>query len=415
MVEPTTADRLLTRVARRLACAGVLRQSAQAACVVGVAYALVVVIVRWWLPAVTTTMESPWTLGALAGIAIVYGVLRSGRDAYRRAARAVDAHACTEDLFLARAGLADGRVTPALAPVLEEQAQARARAIDAAAVAPWRLGRVAGMWAAGVLLSTLALLFAPTASPSQPPPPPPANLAVKAAAKIEALRKREVQAEKSPAVDAALAELRRTLAELQATPTAQVRAELRQVEHKLAELWQKAKAADRSARSSTSLGRGEQAKQAQWRQELAKGSVEGLRQELKDLAAAAAAGDKLAQAAAAAREMRAFAKQAGADGLREAMTDLLRQLESGDAGATDQLAERAGLELDAMQQAASDLAALEQALRAEQLASALDQLDAGLPPGDLSAALAEYEELMRGRLLEELDDLEACEDCNGGG
>lgn len=420
MAAPSAADRLLARVAHRRAGANALLQSARAASLLGLAYACLIVVARTWWPLAAADVESPWLLASLAAAALAYGVLRGSRGDRAQAARAIDAHAHTDDLFLARSTLGASGLAPALAPFLEGEAQTRAAAIDPAAVAPWRLGRVARRWGAGAVLAAAAFWLVPTSAARAPAPPPRADLAAKAASRIEALRKREVQAPTSPAVDAALAELQRTLAKLQAARTPETRAELRRVEHKLAELWQKAKAsaADPRGLGPNSLGQGDREKQAEWKRELAAGSVEALRRELQS-ATAAASGDPAAAASAraAARELRAFAQAHGAAGLSEAMADLLQKLGEGEAGARElaALTERAALELDALQQAASDLAALEGALRAEQLAGALDQLDADLPPFDPAAALAAYEKAMGERLIDELEDLEACEDCEGGG
>lgn len=435
MPEPPSPDRLLAQVARRRALARLLAASGRAALVLGAVHAAATLATRWWLDAPGVTAHPAWFTGLVA-VAVGLGLRQARFGDRREAARAVDAHAAADDLFLTWATLAHapqvGRAPahtdpPArvaatlLRPLVEESAGARARGIDARAAARAHLAPGARTWLAAIALTALSWWLVPVrgASDPQPPATKKADLVAKAAARVDALRKLEVRAPQSPAVEAAREELARVLANMPPPSEPREPVELRQVEERLARLWQEAKArqADTQGRASP-LGSAASARTQEWKNELRDGKVDALRQRLADATAKGKTADTDAtRAQAAAREIKAFAGSVGAAGLEEAMGALLEALQAQDASPSDleQLGERAGLELEALRQAGSDLAALEQALRTEQLAEGLLALDAPLPELDPDAALEEYERAMEGLLAEELEGLEACEDCEGGG
>lgn len=422
MAESAAVDDLILRLTRRRAWRSLLRASGRAAGVLAVLYAALVVGCRWWLG--PTVVEHPAVFTALALTALAYGVRGAGFGDRAAAARALDAHADTHDLFLTRATLGPRAAAAALAPLVEAQARARASSIDAGAVAGPRLLPAVSAWTAAGAVVALSLWLAPRAAPA-PKPIPRTDLAAKASARIEALRKREVQAPLSPPVDAARAELAHIVAKLQPQRQAQTRVELRSVEKKLAELWQQAKnnGTDRGSGQGTQIGSGDHGKRDEWKRELAAGKVEALQRQVQEITAqaktAAASGnaEAAARARAAAREVKAFARAQGAKDLDAAMSALLDELagQELDAAALARLGEQAGLELEALRQSAADLQALEQALRTEQLAATVNDLAADLPAFDADAALDEYESALREQLDKELADLPPCEDCDGGG
>jgi len=418
---PAAVDRLLARIARRQGLAHLFRRGADAAVALAAALLVALAATRLWWHDAAAVLAHPATLGALAGVAFAYALLGTRWRDHLAAARAADAHARSEDLFLARTAASVSRVQPGLAPLLEREAEERAGTLTAAEVAPVALGRPlarAGVAAAAVAFGFLFLPFGTQDGSPTTPAPAVARAAARARERIETLTKKEVQAPHSPEVSVALAELQRAV---QLPERQEVRAELRKVEPRLAELWQKAKReAPNTNRTRTGAGTPRDAgKQEAWRSELAAGKADALRRELQEIRDKAASGDReqTDEARERAREVRAFAQRTGATELAAAMADLLQQLggDTPDAETLAALGERAELELEAARQAAADLAALESALRTEQLAEALAALDADLPQVDAAAALAEYEAAYGAKLAEELEGLEACEDCEGGG
>ncbi|MEZ5967265.1 MAG: hypothetical protein R3F56_25740 [Planctomycetota bacterium] len=421
MNEPA-ADLLLTRISRRRAWRTLLNGSGTAALGLAALYAVAVAVARWQVG--PTWLERPLVWLALAAVAILVGLRRAGFGDRVAAARALDAHAGCDDLFLTHVAVAGHDSRAALLPVVDASVQAHAHTVAASEVPGPSLQPAVRGWLGAAGLVALALWLSPLAkgTPLAPARPPSTT---RAEARIEALRKREVQAPHSPPVEAARMELAKVVAKMQPERKTEVRAELRTVEKKLADLWQQAKRNDPGARGSgdSRLGSDDAAKRKQWQDDLKAGKVDGLKKQLEEVAkegkAALEKGDPKAseRARSTARAIKSFARAQGAKDLDAAMSEMLEALGSQDASAEAlaKLGERAELELDALRQAAQDLQALAQALRTQQLAEALDGMDADVGEFDPDAALEDYEKAMGERLDEMLEDLPACEDCEGGG
>lgn len=415
-------DRLLRQVARRQAIQRWASSTATWALGVGIALALTVCVMRWLAPG-WPSLGRPAILLPLAGLVLALGALGARFGDRRAAARRVDAHLRADDLFLTQLLLADAPRRPELAPVVEAEALARAARVAPSAVAPFDLLPAAGRCAAALGLVALALWTAPFGAPAGGAPATPRPSLAKAEQRIAALRKAEVEAPRSPQVEAALAELKRDLQALQREqpPRLETKQQLKVTESKLAELWRENQRGRGTAAQASSVGSGDRAKQNTWRKELADGKADSLKQEVRELAKRAAeatkSGDQAAQAAARAqaRDVRSFAQRAGASALDKAMADMLERMGDGKTDDLAKLAELAELEADALRQDAADVAALEQAFAAAEMAAALDQLGAALPEVDPTAALEDYAEQFGEELAEELEELEPCEDCEGEG
>jgi hypothetical protein len=419
---------LLQQVARRQAIQRWAARTAAWALAVGIAFALTVVAVRWFAPG-WPSLGRPSILLSLVGLVVAVGALGARFGDRRAAARRVDAHLRADDLFLTQLLLPDAARRPELAPVVEADAQARAARVAPSAVAPLDLLPAAGRIAAALAIVALALWTAPFGAPATSSPAAPRPSLAKVEERIAALRKAEVEAPRSPPVEAALAELKRDLQAMQREqpPRPETKQQLKVTESKLAELWREnQRGRGAAAAQASSVGSGDRAKQNTWRKELADGKVDSLKQEVRDLAKRAAEaaklGDQAAQAGARAqaREVRNFAQRAGASALDRAMADMLERMGDGKADESQtedlaKLAELAELEADALRQDAADIAALEQAFAAAELAAALEQLGVALPEVDPAAALEDYAEQFGEELADELEGLEPCEDCEGGG
>lgn len=421
-----TVEGVLQAVARRRAFGCWLRRCARAGAWLLAVAVLVVLVVRWFAPQASWLLHPAWLL-TLGGVAIA-ALWRVGFGDLIGAARAVDLHLGSDDLFLSHLALRR-RVgaEPQFATVVDADARARAAQVDPARVVPWRWPRAAWSLVAVAALFLLSVWLAPYGTAGQPlaPPKAPRPPLAKVEARIAALRKAEVQAPHAPEVTQALAELKRELQALKRETPPELKP-LRATEAKLGELWRERKAAHNAqASSQSSLGASDRAKQDAWRKELAGGKVDAAKQELAELRQRAGEAmqkqdaEARQQAAAQARELRSFAQRSGARDLDQAMADVLAML-GGESGAEadaelDKLVDRADLELDAMRQAAADLAALEKAMEASQMGQALAEMGALPDAGEMAAALDDYAKQFAEMMAQQLDGLELCKDCDGGG
>ncbi len=420
---------LLARVSARLWLASVGTWWRRLALGIAAAYALALVAVR--LLGLVPDVLHPLTLlvvpaGALAG------ALFLGRRASSRAAgRAVDSRASTNDLFLTAAAL-DGAIGE-FRGLVTCDAEEKAGAIVPREVVPFA-------WLPGVRdvgLATAALLAGLFLLPQLDP-----FGAGEVRARDEGRRRELVEARRATEVRKAVVrkeaagqakEVERAVTDLKKTfrqmkPTMQKRnlKRLMKEQKELGRLWRKR--GEEKLRDSLTetpmfqrFGRGDAAKLEKWRKELEQGKTDALGKELGELAELA---KKMGEAGDPAereklrgqmkRRLREFAEFASTDAnsrqLSEAAKRALSQLEmAGMKGLSREalagLAESLGLskqELERLAQRARELASLEDALEASQLAKGanagqpLDGQAAGNCSG-MSDYASLYRSLMAGK------------------
>ncbi|MEP6667659.1 MAG: hypothetical protein ABJF10_00815 [Chthoniobacter sp.] len=337
-------------------------------------------------------------LAGLGGGALMFALLLIRRPAEQRVARMVDAHAGTKELFLSAVLQADG--AGEFLPVVQGEAEQRAPEIDLARVLPFRWTSGALQIVVAGLLVAAALRWVPHLDPfrkvEQRQKSAQQQQKLQEIRKITALRA-ETLAEESQRQAAqmqqALAKLDKTFKEAQPKEKDSTLKQLGEEQRELGELWRKVnndqlkQALDKSAQSFGPMNAKER---NEWREQLQKGDLSGIKQELgdlrKELAKMAAMPDSAEKRAAQeqlahrlsqfAEAMKNIVKSPNVD---EALSRALAQV---DAAKLSELAQEATedamkslelskQELEQLAQSMKDGKSLEEALKSLQMAKKL--------------------------------------------
>lgn len=337
-------------------------------------------------------------LAGLGGTAVVLALLLIRRPAEQRVARLVDAHAGTKELFLSAVFHADN--AGEFLPVVQIDAEQRAPEVDLSKALPFRCTSSAlQILVAGVLVAA-ALRWFPHLDPfrkvEQRQKSAQQQEKLREERKITALRTEALTEEsqrQASQMQQALAKLDKTFKEAKPREKDETLKQLGQEQRELGELWRKVnndqlkQALDKSAQS---FGQMNAKERNEWRDQMQKGDLSGIRQELgdlrKDLARIAALPDSAEKRAAQeqlahrlsqfAEAMKEIAKSPNVD---EALSRALAQV---DAAKLSELAQEATedamrsldlsqQELEQLAQSMKDGKSLEEALKNLQMAKKL--------------------------------------------
>ena len=340
----------------------------------------------------------PLALAVLPGAALLVALLLARRPSARETARVIDARAGGKELFLTAALI--GESPGEFQPIVVAQAEERAATIQPAAVAPWP-------WQRGFLHAILALALLAAALRWLPQLDP-----FKRVAKEEKIAKQEEQLQESRKVTAQRAEVLAEQGQQQAAQVQQALAaldktfkqakpqereanlrELAEQQKEIGELWRKVNNPElKSAleKGAQSFGRMDAEKLAEWREQLKKGDLTGLKQELsamkeqmKELGAQPDSAEKRAQQEKLAQKLsqiaEAMKQSLGSPQASEAVARALAQMDAAKQGklskeGMESAAESLQLsqqELEQLAQALKDSEALEEALKSLQMAKQL--------------------------------------------
>ncbi|MAE65425.1 MAG: hypothetical protein CMJ18_14235 [Phycisphaeraceae bacterium] len=366
------------------------------------------------------------TVALVPALALVVAFAAHRRPAPADSARVTDHHLGTKDLFLTVTMI--DKAPGQYKPLVVEAAETRAPSVRPASVVPFtpwpRTGTA--MLTMGVLVVTALGLgqhdllgFGEEQRKVEERREKIKEQVETTRKRAEVLRRKDLEAERSKSVDSALNRLDRSLKSMKPTEQDTNAKKLDNHKQDLAQQWRKKEQAVKKAlnRRTTAqrLGGADTEKSRQWKQQLQSGNADGLNKQLdqmKKLAEKIAASkdavekEKLQeQLKEQIREMSQFAKnQMGSPQMQEALNRAMEQLDMSSveglsAEAMDALSQSldlAGLEADNLAQAAADLQAIEQAMRALQQADALNQqqpLDGG--QCQQCDGMADYEALFR--------------------
>ncbi len=340
----------------------------------------------------------PLAVAALPVAALLVALLLARRPSTHETARVIDARSGGKELFLTAALIAE---TPGeFQPIVVAQAEERAAAIKPADVAPWP-------WSRGLLHAALALALLAAALRWLPQLDP-----FKHVEKEQKIAKQEAQLQESRKITAQRTEVLAEQSQQQAAQVQQALAALDKTfkqakpqereanlrdlaaeQKEIGELWRKVNNPElKSAleKGAQSFGRMDSEKLAEWREQLKKGDLSGLKQELaalkeemKQLGAQADSADKRAQQEKLAQKLSQLAegmKQSlGAPQASEAVARALAQMDAakqgklskeGMEGAAESL-QLSQQELEQLAQSLKDSEALEEALKNLQMAKQL--------------------------------------------
>jgi hypothetical protein len=434
----THAERLLVRVRRRLQLRAAGRAFGRWLPAVALAWLLLLVMGR--LLGAGPDLP-PWTVSLVPAAAALLGLLTRRHPGLAQAATATDACAGSHDLFLTSIWLA--RAPGEFGPLVAARADERARGLRAETVVPLRPWP--GLGLAGALLLALfaAVSWLPRAAPDSGTAARQAEVLQQqrreAERKVAALREQQVTEPNSPSVTAAVAELQRILQQTQRTAVADNKASLQDQQRQFGDAWRaanRAAAHGGEASGAQEFGSGMDARMKEWKRDLERGQADALRQELEQLQARLGnighsprgeRAEQLQQLGQQLEKLADLASAAAAGGpADQALQQALQQMQSLVASDLDaeamqalqQSLELAKLEFSAKAQGVRDRQALEEALRAMQLASRLNDLGEldGKACGQCKS-LADYEALYAQRMQERLasGEPQQCAHCNGTG
>jgi len=386
---------LLGRVSARLWLASVGTWWRGLALALAAVYALALIIVR--LLGLLPDFLHPLTLLAVPGAALAGALVIGRRASSRKAGRTVDERAGTDDLFMTAAAL-EGAVGE-FGPLVTTDAEAKAGAISARDAAPLRW--LGGARDVGVATAALlaGLLWLPQLDPFGADEVRKRDegrrrelTETRKATKLRKAVVKKAATDEAKQVERALTDLKKTFRKMQPTQRKKNLANLMKEQKELGRLWRKL--GEEKLRDSLTetpmfqrFGLADGAKLRKWKKELEEGKTDSLGKELaelKNMASELAATSDPAKREKLRGEMkrrlREFAEFASSEAnsrqLSEAAKRALSQLEmSGMKGlsreALEGLAESLGLsqqELQRLAQRARELASLEDALEATQLA-----------------------------------------------
>jgi hypothetical protein len=230
-------------------------------------------------------------LTALGCAALLAALLLIRRPTEQRVARLVDARAGTKDLFLSAVLPADG--AGAFLPVVQQEAEDRAPGINVAKLIPYRWLPGASQILVAALCVAAAWRWAPHLDPFKK-----VELRQKITEqqhkleqnrKLTTLRSQTLEAEskqQSAQIQQALAKLDKTFKDAKPQEKDETLKQLASEQHDLGDLWRKVnndqlkEALDKSAQS---FGQMDAKQRNEWREQLQKGDLSGIKRELDDL------------------------------------------------------------------------------------------------------------------------------------
>jgi len=338
------------------------------------------------------------TLATVGGAALVVALLLVRRPAQQRVARLVDARAGTKELFLSAVLNTDG--AGEFLPIVQQEAEERAPKVDVARVIPfpWISGAVQ-ILVAGLCVAA-AWRWAPHLDPfkkaEQRQKITDQQRKLEESRKLTTLRAETLETEsrqQAAQIQQALARLDKTFKEAKPQAKEETLKQLASEQHDLGELWRKVnndqlkEALDKSLQS---FGQMDAKQRNEWREQLQKGDLSGIKKELDDLhkqlaqiAAMPDSAEKRAKQEQLAQRLSQFAEAmkdlVHSPQVDDALNRALAQLDSAklnelaqdatkDAMNSLQLSEK---ELNQLSQAMKDGKTLEEALKNLQMAKKL--------------------------------------------
>jgi len=421
-----TTQRLLQRVAARLGWAEWGRRAHRAFWLALAACALWVVVDRlwgigsWWASPPAIAMLTLVVAGAAAWIGF-------RRPTAVEAARAVDRHAESRDLFLTDLHVRDG--AEGFEPVVRAQAEGRAATVRPGAVVPmappgrWlrAAAGIAGVLALAAWLPAFDLLGSEgLAKDREQVRRVLEEQTAEAVKKAEVLAKKNLDAPNSEQVAQSMQQLAKAFQSMERPKPEENDRKLAAEQKELGEAWRKLREQGLKklgTRSDQQFGGKRDTKTQKWSDELRKGSTAAMQQELDDIAekARAAAEEKDPEKKAEQtkelrdriKQLEEFARNEGSTpGMKKAMAQMQQALsqldtpgmESEALAALEAAAQLSKMEAGALAQMARDLQGLEKALEAARAARALNgeqPLDGGDCEGCEAGGMEAYEALYR--------------------
>jgi hypothetical protein len=366
-----------------------------------------------------------WTVSAGA---LAFALLSIRRPAERSVARAVDARAGTKELFLSAVLHADG--AGAFLPVVQNAAEERAPEIDVAKVVPFRWTPGALQVLVAAVLVAAALRWAPQLDPFKKIEQRQKNSQqaqkLEESRKLTALRAETLSTEskqQAAQVQQALARLDKTFKDAKPQEKDQTLKALADEQKELGELWRKVnndQLKQALEKSTQSFGHMDAKMRNEWRDQLQKGDLSGIKRELAEMreqlskiASMPDSSDKRAAQEQLAQKLSQFAEAmkdlAKSPQVNDALNRALAQLDAAklndlsqeatkDAMDSLQLSEQ---ELNQLAQEMKDGKSLEQALKNLQMAkklAAAGKLDGAA--GQDGQGQQDYEALFAAKMAE---------------
>jgi len=337
-------------------------------------------------------------LAALGGAALVVALLLIRRPAEQRVARLLDARAGTKELFLSAVRDADG--AGAFLPVVQQEAEERAPKIDVARVIPFRWISGTGQILLAGLCVAAAWRWAPQLDPfkkvEQKKKITEQQRKLEENRKLTTLRAETLETEsrqQAAQIQQALARLDKTFKEAKPREKEGTLKQLADEQRDLGDLWRKVnndqlkEALDKSAQS---FGQMDARQRNEWREQLQKGDLSGIKRELDDLhkqlaqiAAMPDSADKRAKQEQLAQRLSQFTEAmkdlVHSPQVDDALNRTLAQLDSAKLNELAQDATKDAMEslkltekeLDQLSQSMKDGKTLEEALKNLQMAKKL--------------------------------------------
>jgi hypothetical protein len=387
-------------------------------------------------------------LGCVPVVAMVLAWSLTRRHDEVAAARQLDDHCRTKDLFLTRSLI--GPACGDYKPLVARQAEERSASVDPRRVVRVEMGPQATYAVAGLAVLFLATVFLPQldllgqqagqqlAAGRKRALKEQKKLAIE---KAKVLRKRDVKSKLSKPMQASLRELQKSLQKMQRNQPKRNAKQLNQQQRSLGAQWRRAKsgAGLKSGRGSErqSFGRLGKGKAKEWARGLRRGDDKALKKEMRklrelldELAKSKSDLDKQKLAADLAdrlQDLKDFAaNEARSNDLNDAISRMLQQLQIAQLEglspdgleALKSTLELSELELDQLAQQMRDIQALERVLEALQLAELLNEMEALDAEALAQAENMDPEELarlLRQMLAEKVAKMGTCKECGGGG
>ncbi|MCA9051717.1 MAG: hypothetical protein KDA89_23425 [Planctomycetaceae bacterium] len=413
MEQTSGAASLLNRVRTRLQVAAFAKAFSISLLILAALGILTILAVRL-LGLVPPSQQRPLLLAVLPAAAVLCAVLFHRRISRQTAARAVDNHADTRDLFLTLSSLDTS--AGEYQPLVTSSAEEKANRVEATAVVPFRFGRdlmrLTGIAAVLALTVWLTPQLDPfghveAATRAEKEQQEIDNIRRDTIARADRLKKEsERAAEEAEEIDSEISQLKKDFRQMQPTKVESNARVLDVRRQELGEMW-KAAAGDEQLRrmmnqpiSQQQLGGTRSEKLNEWLKELQEGKTESLQQELQKaretmeaMLAAKSEEERQKLASKLSKELQDLEKfsrdKAGSRELTSALSKAMKSLEvcrrqSNDGEMSRQAAKDAmealkeslnlsEQELDQVAQAASDLKKLEDALKTLQQAQKLNQ------------------------------------------
>lgn len=367
---------------------------------------------------------TPLTLAAIPGAALLAALVLARRASAKSIARLIDTRTGGKELFLTAAMIAEA--PGEFAPIVVGQAEAQAEKLRAAQVVPFRWQRGARDFGVALALLFAAVHFLPQFDPfkknEQRKKTAQLGEKLEQMKKATALRSAQLTADagrQSEQVKLALQQLDKTFKEAKPQDREGNLKKLGEEQKEIGELWRKVnselKPLDKAAQS---FGAADMKKIQEWRDELKKGDVSGLKMELGEmrdqLRKLAAMPDNAEKRAAQEKLMQqlndlaqAMKQEMNSPQVAAALERAMQQLDMAKLGELSKDAAQAAMEslqlseeeLKQLAQAMQDGKALEDALKNLQMAKQLaqkDKLDGAECKG--AGGMADFEKLFREKI-----------------